>query len=53
MTGALLGLEEQMVGTATVTEVRDQFAKATFQSSSTPQVGDTLRLVGSTNVAMR
>ena len=44
VTGAVLGLEDVTVGTATVSEVQGQYAKATFNASRTPVTGDTLKL---------
>ena len=46
VTGVLLGVEEVSMGTATISEVKDQYAKATFQTVVTPVSGDTLTLSG-------
>ena len=44
VTGAVLGVEEVTVGTATISDVQSQYAKATFSARRTPETGDTLKL---------
>ena len=53
VTGAVLGVEEVTVGTATISEVKDQYAKATFSGGQTPKIGDTLSLNGPVTLAQR
>jgi len=53
VTGAVLGVEEVTVGTATISEVKDQYAKATFVGSQAPRIGDTLSLNASVALAQR
>ncbi len=55
MTGAVLGVEQSNLGTATITEVQEQYAKATFRAAAAPMIGDNLILTsnGSYQVSQR
>jgi curli biogenesis system outer membrane secretion channel CsgG len=49
VTGAVLGVEEAELGTATIASVKDQYAKATFNARYQPHTGDTLKLISGAN----
>ena len=44
VTGAVLGFEEEELGTATIFAVKEKYATASFETFSPPAAGDTLRL---------